>query len=83
MYIYWLFQINDTQASPPIKKSRFFFPQKVAYCSETNEESIFRFYANLIFEIWLLKILRIVCKTSVPKDAQCSETDHLIHEFLF
>ena len=46
------------QTPPPKKKSRLFFlVQKVAQCSVTNEESIYRF---LVFEIWSILYLTLV-----------------------
>jgi len=51
--------INDTQDSPLSLKSGQigFSVQKVRQCFETNKKSNIRFF---VFEIWSLKILRMV-----------------------
>ena len=50
-----------------------------AQCAETNEKIFLRFLRFLFFEIWSLKILRIVWNIFVPEDAQCTET--VQHQF--
>ena len=45
---------------------------KDAECAETNEKSI-------VFEIWSFKFLESSEFSFRPKEAQCSETDFLVH----
>ena len=80
--------MNDIQTPLPLlRKSQFmFFVQNDAKCFEINGKLIFRF---LFFE--LLMILYTILKCfNQPKnkkiyifseDAQCSDTDFLVHEF--
>ena len=59
IFSFWDMVVQNSQ-----NRFEFFFVQKVAQYSETNEKSIFWF---LVFEIWSFKIFIIVCIFFRPK----------------